>query len=85
LTETLYTIANNNPNTRKGQHRTVEVAICAWIDLLGYGSMLEQSGFEPFHDSSEAAVNRLTAFHQCVASRSNKLFPSLKRWCGDMA
>lgn len=70
-------MGNNYPNTSKGQHRTVEVAICAWIDLLGYGSMLEASGFEPFHESSEAAVNRLTAFHKAVANRSTKLFPSL--------
>jgi hypothetical protein len=31
----------------KGPRRKIEISACAWIDLLGYGSMLKESGFDP--------------------------------------
>lgn len=70
-------MANNHPNTAKGQHRGVEVSIAAWIDLLGYGAMLQESNFEPFHELTLNAIRRIDLFHQKVASSSSKTFPSL--------
>lgn len=65
------------PKTKKGQHRQVEVAITAWIDLLGYGSMLEKGSFEPFNTETLNALKRITLFHDEVAKKSSKIFPSM--------
>jgi hypothetical protein len=70
-------MANNHPNTAKGQHRGVEVSIAAWIDLLGYGAMLEKSNFEPFDNNTIEAIRRIDLFHQKIATSCSKTFPSL--------
>lgn len=70
-------MGNNNPNTSKGQHRETEVCVAAWIDLLGYGAMLEEVSFEPFDSKTRKAIERISTFHQLVADRSTKIFPSI--------
>ena len=36
------------PKTSMGSKRAIEVSICHWIDLLGYGSMLKEVDFNPW-------------------------------------
>ena len=56
----------------RGTRRTVEVSCVAWLDLLGYGSMLRAACFDPTEPSAEAALRRLRAFHDVVAKHSGK-------------
>lgn len=54
-----------------------QLSIVAWVDLLGYGSMISEAGFNPLHSKAAAAIKRLRAFHECVATHSMKRFPTL--------
>lgn len=60
--------------TKKGARRKIEVSICAWTDLLGYGSMLRESQFDPTVDLSREAISRLETFHRIAAKHSHKRF-----------
>lgn len=60
--------------TKKGSKRKVEVSICAWIDLLGYGSMLTESQYDPTVNLSLKAVERLETFHKTAAKHSHRRF-----------
>ncbi|EMB9232289.1 TPA: hypothetical protein ACPHTU_002597 [Vibrio alginolyticus] len=60
-----------------GSRRVVETSIVAWMDLLGYGSMLRGVGFDPTADDAKAAVERLNRFQDVVSKLSNKLMPSV--------
>ena len=58
--------------TAGGTRRLVEVSCVAWLDLLGYGSMLRASCFDPTEPSAEPALRRLRTFHDVIAKHSGK-------------
>lgn len=57
-----------------GSIRKIEVACVAWMDLLGYGSMLEEAAFDVLNPLAEKAINRLHDFHNMVASKAKRNF-----------
>ena len=57
-----------------GSIREVEVTCVAWMDLLGYGSMLKEGFFDPLNPLSLEAINRLHEFHKIVASKAKRNF-----------
>jgi len=68
----------NHPKTSMGSKRAIEVAICYWVDLLGYGSMLKDVEFNPLSDNAQISVNRLKSFHDIIRQSSKaKVFNSL--------
>jgi len=62
------------PNTVKGSRRLYEVNAAVWFDMLGYGSMLEKSNFDPTKQESISALQRLRDFHAIAARHSSKHF-----------
>ena len=54
-----------------------QVAICAWVDLLGYGAEMKDAGYNPLDPKAKAAVKRIRQFHQVVADHSLRDFPTL--------
>jgi len=69
--------ATRNPLVRKNASFPFEIAIVCWIDLLGYGAMIAEAGFNPLHPKAAAAMQRLRRFHEVIASHSFRLFPTL--------
>src|SRR6266568_696923 len=65
------------PLVSKGSRRPFEVAAACWMDLLGYGSMIAEAGFNPLHRAASRAVRRLRRFHEIVASHSDRHYPTL--------
>ncbi len=65
------------PSTAKGSIRKVEVSCVAWVDLLGYGKQIAESGFNPLEPKAQAAIARLDRLHTVVSQRASKLFPTL--------
>lgn len=63
--------------TAKGSMRKVEVSCVAWVDLLGYGSLIKESGFNPANKNANVAIERLDRLHQCVSELSNRYLPTL--------
>lgn len=55
----------------------VIVSIACWIDLLGYGALLNASSFDPSCPAAKPAVARLRAFQEVVAMHSRASFPTL--------
>jgi hypothetical protein len=55
-------------NRAKGKRYPVEISAVAWLDLLGYGSMLRSVRFDPSHPKAHAAVERLRVFQRLAAS-----------------
>lgn len=49
----------------------------AWVDLLGYGSMISAAELNPVDPRAKTAVARLRAFHRIVADHSGRYFRSL--------
>lgn len=62
--------------TAKGEKREFEVSACLWVDLLGYGSMLQDAGWDPTSPGAKAALNRIVAFQDVVSKHSTRHFPS---------
>ncbi len=60
----------------KGAKREIEVAVALWIDLLGYGSMLEKAGWDPTSPIAAAARARIERFQSIVSRFSTRKFPS---------
>jgi hypothetical protein len=56
------------PTRRKGKNYSVEISGVAWLDLLGYGSMLRAVSFDPTHAEAHAAVHRLKRFQTTATS-----------------
>ena len=52
--------------------------IVAWVDLLGYGSMLKECGFDPTSKSAKKAVKRLEQFNKTSLKHANLHFPLLQ-------
>jgi len=65
------------PLVRKGASFPFQIAAVAWVDLLGYGAMISEAGFNPMHPKAHAAIRRIRAFHEQVASSSKRAFPTL--------
>lgn len=53
------------------------VALAFWLDLRGYGAMLNNAGFDPTHREAKAAIERLRRFQEVVARHSQNSFPTL--------
>lgn len=60
----------------KGEKRDVEVAVALWIDLLGYGSMLELALWDPTSADAKRAMERIQVFQATVTQHSMRNFPS---------
>ncbi len=67
----------SQPKTAIGSRREVEVCAVAWMDLLGYGTMLRRANFDPTVDEAMEAVVRLNRFQDTIADHSSKVFPSV--------
>lgn len=65
------------PPIRKGRRFPFQVSVAAWVDLRGYGSEIEKSGFNPLHPAASDALKRLREFHLNVANCSRRIFPTL--------
>ncbi|MGR9327455.1 hypothetical protein ACU8OT_29360 (plasmid) [Rhizobium leguminosarum] len=65
------------PKTAKGSKTIIEVCCSAWIDLLGYGSMLREVGFDPTSEAARFAIERLDRFQAVIAAGASKLTTSL--------
>ncbi len=63
------------PTRAKGKRETFEAAAVAWIDLLGYGSMLRDASFDPRDKRALDAVERLRLFHRTITKHAHRLFP----------
>lgn len=48
-----------------------------WLDLRGYGAMLDEAYFDPTCPQAKAAIKRLRRFHEVVAVHSRTTFPTL--------
>ena len=53
------------------------ISAAAWVDLLGYGSMIAAAGLNPVDARAKTAVIRLRAFHRVVAEHSDRNFRTL--------
>ncbi len=62
----------------KGKRNKYEVSCVAWMDLLGYGSMLAESSFSPSDSKTEQAIQRLRVFHRITAKHAHKNFPVMQ-------
>lgn len=62
--------------TAKGEKREIEVCVALWIDLLGYGSMLEGAGWDPTSQSAKSALERIVKFQDIVSKASMRHFPT---------
>jgi hypothetical protein len=66
-----------HPLVRKSASFPFQISVACWIDLLGYGGMIAEAGFNPLHPEAKAALVRLRRFHSIVASHSVRYFPTL--------
>lgn len=66
---------------RATRHSSAEtpaiVALACWLDLLGYGAMMDAAGFDPTHPKAQKPLARLRAFHRIIAKHSSGGFPTL--------
>jgi len=53
------------------------VSLAFWLDLRGYGAMLNCSGFDPSSKNAKVAIDRLRRFQAVVAQHSRTSFPTL--------
>ncbi|HET9640549.1 MAG TPA: hypothetical protein VFP12_15225 [Allosphingosinicella sp.] len=54
-----------------------QVAVCCWVDLLGYGAAIREADYNPLNPLARDAVSRIRIFHQIVANHSASTFPTL--------
>jgi hypothetical protein len=55
----------------------VIVSIACWIDLLGYGALLNAASFDPSCAAAKRAIARLRRFQEVVAEHSRATYPTL--------
>lgn len=67
----------NHPKSSMGSRRFVETSAVTWMDLLGYGSMLREVGFDPTEELAKNAIKRLNEFHEIISSHIKKHSPTL--------
>jgi hypothetical protein len=65
------------PLVSRGTRFPFQIAVACWADLLGYGAMIAEAGFNPLHPKASEALRRLRRFHEIVASHSSRNFPTL--------
>lgn len=53
------------------------ISAAAWVDLLGYGSMIAAAGLNPVDERAKMAVTRLRVFHRIVAEHSGRYYRTL--------
>ena len=53
------------------------ISATAWVDLLGYGSMIAEAELNPIDPRAKAAVTRLRTFHRIVAKHSDRYYRTL--------
>lgn len=53
------------------------ISATAWVDLLGYGSMIANAELNPIDPRAKAAVTRLRTFHRVVADHSDRHYRTL--------
>lgn len=53
------------------------VSLAFWLDLRGYGAMLNDAGFDPTCPEAKTAIERLRRFQEVVAAHSRTTFPTL--------
>jgi len=53
------------------------ISASAWVDLLGYGSMIAEAGLNPVDERAKMAVTRLRVFHRIVAEHSGRYYRTL--------
>lgn len=70
-------MATRVPAVGKSVFFPFQTAITCWIDLLGYGRMMSDAGFNPLSAASGVAIRRLRRFHRLVAEHSRRAFPTL--------
>lgn len=68
----------NRVGIGKQNHFKSAPYVVAWIDLLGYGSMLKKCGFDPTSASAEKAVERLEQFNRISLKYASLNFPLLQ-------
>jgi len=61
----------------KARKHPRQVSAVCWVDLLGYGGMISQGGFDPISPGAKEAIKRLRAFHRIVAEHSDRNFRTL--------
>ncbi|WP_171946452.1 hypothetical protein [Hyphomicrobium sp. CS1GBMeth3] len=59
-----------SPIVGKGTSFPFQVSVACWIDLLGYGRMISEAGFNPLHPKAKDAIKRIRRFH-CRSQRSS--------------
>ncbi len=52
--------------------------LVAWVDLLGYGSMLRDAGYDPTSKKAESAVKRIEQFNLISLKYAHRVFPLLQ-------
>lgn len=77
-------VASNVIRTRErairkggGSSLPFKVAIVGWIDLLGYGDMIAEVGYNPIANQAKRPISRLRAFHRIIAEHSTRNFRTL--------
>lgn len=68
----------NRVGIGKQTHYRSDPYIVAWIDLLGYGSMLRECGFDPTSKKAEHAVKRLEQFNEISLKHADYNFSLLQ-------
>jgi hypothetical protein len=63
-------------NVAKGEKREYETSAAVWIDLLGYGAMLEEADWNPTSVAAKQAIERIVAFQEIVTRHSMRHFPT---------
>ncbi len=53
------------------------ISVTAWVDLLGYGSMIADAELNPIDPRAKEAIMRLRTFHRIVAEHSGRYYRTL--------
>lgn len=62
--------------SKSGAGSTI-VSLAFWLDLRGYGAMLNEARFDPTCPEAKSAIERLYRFQEVVAEHSRTMFPTL--------
>jgi len=65
------------PTVSKGVAFPFQVSVACWIDLLGYGQMISEAGFNPLNKKAKEAIRRIRRFHKTISEHSARYFPTL--------
>lgn len=71
------TLSRNSATGSLDRSVSAIVSIACWFDLLGYGEMIDEAGFDPTHAGAKRPIARLRAFHRVVSKHSGGGFPTL--------